>query len=106
MRSTPETTQERCHVVVRARAVQEGVSTQAVQEARHHQSQKWGAEMATQTHQQPQREREYHITMPHTPKNTGWELKRQRVDGMEGDRHMGDEVRQRKGVGKRWGGCK
>ena len=93
MRSTPETTQERCQVVVRARAVKEGVSTQAVQETRHHQSQKWGAEMATQTHQQPQRERECHITMPHT-QNTGGGLKRQRVDGMEGDRHMGDEVRQ------------
>lgn len=51
---------------MRTRAVQKGVSTQAVQEARHHQSQKWGAEMATQTHQQPQRERECHITMPHT----------------------------------------
>ena len=58
---------------MRARAVQEGVSTQAVQEARHHQSQKWGAEMAAQTHQQPQRERECHITIPHThPKHRRW----------------------------------
>ena len=80
--------------------MQEGVSTQAVQEARHHQSQKWGAEMATQTHKQPQRGRECHTTMPHTHQNTGGGLKRQRVDGMEGDRHMGDEVRQTKGVGK------
>ena len=94
MRSTPESTQERCQAVVRAKAVQErrehtgsaGSEAPSVPKKR-------GAEMATQTHQQPQRERECHITMPYI-QNTGWGLKRQSVNGMEGDRHMGDEVRQ------------
>ena len=69
MRSTPETTQERCQVVVRARAVQEGVSTQGSAGSKAPSVPKMGAEMAAQTHQQPQRERECHITMPHTQKH-------------------------------------
>ena len=78
---------------MRVRVVQEGVSTQAVQEARHHQSQKWGRDGNTNTSTATKRALMPHHNATHI-QNTGLGLKRQRVDGMEGDRHMGDEVRQ------------
>ena len=55
--------------------------------------------MPTPMHQHPQRERECHLTMPHTPKK-GCVVEKQRGDGVDGDTHLADEVTHTNGVAK------
>ena len=61
-----------------------------------------GAQMPTPMHQHPQRERECHLTMPHTHTHQKGVcvIEKQRGDGMDGDTHLADEVAHTNGVAK------